>query len=382
MHDFPFFIGLLDEHNLYDSYGLPSKLPISLSYDSNKKLIVQNYSKNINHYLEKSYLIGSNISANLGSGSFGKRRANDVLKYLKLALKEEISDKSFLEVGCADGYILNQLSLMGAKKILGCEPNQSNLNKIKKNNVKIISDFYTPEIVNEKFDVILSLGVLEHIHEPGKFIKSQLKSLNQDGLIFFSVPNCEKKLMLGDLKIIQHEHWNYFTRDSIKHLLQNNGLTDIELEISQNNANIFVWGRFSESGGIIYDNPQHDGQQVFKIFSDKLNLSNEIMIDRAKDILNKGKTIGFMSGGLELMSIIPFIENPRFFDNDTSKHGKYYPGFTNAIESPKNLISNPCDELWICATDYNDEIIQGLKTIISNQTKIWSIRDMLLKIHS
>ena len=380
MHDFPFFIGLLDEHNLHDSYGLPSKLPISLSYDSNKKLIVQDYSKKIDHYLEKSYLIGSNISANLGSGNFGKRRANDVLKYLKLALKEEISNKSFLEVGCADGYILNQLSLMGAKKVLGCEPNQSNANKIKNNNVNIISDFYTPEIVNEKFDVILSLGVLEHIHEPDKFVKSQLKSLKQDGLIFFSVPNCEKKLMLGDLKIIQHEHWNYFTRTSITQLLSSCGLKNIKTVLSLNSANIFVWANFNKEYSSNDESPSGSDKKLFKNFCKKIQKSKKLMIERAKSNLRNGKTLGFIAGGLELMSILSFIKSPRFFDNDFSKHRKFLPGYLNSIEDPQTLKGDPVDDLWICATDYNDEIIDSLKDIIDEKVNLFSIKDALLNL--
>ena len=104
------------------------------------------------------------------------------------------------------------------------------------------------------------------------------------------------------------------------------------------------------------------------------------MIERAKRNLEAGRSMGFMSGGLELMSILPPIENPRFFDNDASKHGKYFPDYANPIENPLNIKKSPVDDLWICATDYNDEIISGLKNIISNDVDIFSIKKMLLNI--
>lgn len=374
---FPFFIGVLDTP---DKYDLPKSLPITLSYDPKNSLIKQNYSAKIAHYLEKSYIKGSNISANLGQGSFGVRRANDVLKYLKIAMKNKIKNKSILEIGCADGYILGELLKLGAKKVLGCEPNQSNINKNNENGVKIINDFYTPEKVNEKFHVVISLGVLEHINGPHNFVKSQIESLKSNGILFFSVPNCENKLMLGDLKLLQHEHWNYFTRNSITELLKSCGLKNIKTVISLNDANIFAWANYNNDISIVNETYPVSDEQMFINFYEKVKKSSKVMIERAKSNIKDGKTMGFISGGLELMSILPCIDNPRFFDNDISKHGKFFPGYLNPIENPQNIKHKPINDLWICATDYDDEIINSLKDIISNEVNIFSIKDMLLSL--
>jgi len=365
---------------LHETYDLPSRLPIKLIFDADKKLIIQEFSEEIDEHLKKSYLIGSNISSNLGSGTFGERRANDVLKYLKLALNNKINDKSFLEIGCADGFVLGQLVKMGAKKVLGCEPNQSNVNKKNENGVKIINDFYTPGKINEKFDVVISLGVLEHINNPQNFVRSQIKSLKSKGMLFFSVPNCENKLMLGDLKLLQHEHWNYFTRNSIEELLKTCGIKNIKTNISLNDANIFAWGFFDINSSVSNNLSPVSDKDLYENYGKKVKNSSKIMIERAKRNLEAGRSMGFMSGGLELMSILPPIDNPRFFDNDASKHGKYFSGYANPIENPLNIKKSPVDDLWICATDYNDEIISGLKNIISNDVDIFSIKKMLLNI--
>jgi 2-polyprenyl-3-methyl-5-hydroxy-6-metoxy-1,4-benzoquinol methylase len=376
----PFFIGTIANPNLHESHGLPSKLPFKLIFDSEQKIITQEYSEYINEQLNKSYLIGSNISANLGTGTFGERRANDVLKNIKLALNNKITDKSFLEIGCADGYILEQLVKLGAQKAIGCEPNQSNINRKNKNGVKIINDFYTPEKVQSQFDVIISLGVLEHINNPKSFIKAEIKSLKKKGTLFFSVPNCENKLLLGDLKLLQHEHWNYFTRNSLINLLLECGLKKIETRISLNDANIFAWGTFDNSLTTLDNQMSDSDKELYINFIRKVKISTKIMIDRCNQNLKEGKSMGFMSGGLELMSILPPIKNPRFFDNDSSKHGKYFSNYNNPIENPLNIKKNPVDDLWICATDYNDEIILGLNDIIPDDLSIFSIKDLLSSI--
>ena len=375
INNYPFFTGLkihLSENEI------PKTFPMIIEYDEESNMIKQKYSKNIENHLKKSYQVGSNISSNLGSGTFGYSRSEDVLKYLLMYLGNDISKKSFLEIGCADGYILNQLLKRGAKDVLGCEPGlYEGIKKFK--NVKILRDFYTPQKIKEKFDVILSLGVLEHIYNPKDFIKLQIKSLKKGGGLFFSVPNSENKLNLGDVKLLQHEHWNYFTKTSISNMFYDCGFNNISITISDNDANIFVWA--FKDNNIIYKGERNKSEKyLFKKFCSKINKSKIVLRKKIEAIIDKNYSIGFIGGGPEVIALLPYIENPRFFDNDVSKQGKFIPGFLNPIEDPKNILKERIDEIWICATDYDDQISDGLKSILPNDVKIFSIKKMLLSI--
>ena len=97
-------------------------MPFVLQFDSKSSLIVKQYSAEGKKWLEEAYKLGSLVSTNLGQGSFGVRRAEDVLQYLKNTCRKPLAETSFMEIGCADGYLLHRLQEMGAKEVMGCEP--------------------------------------------------------------------------------------------------------------------------------------------------------------------------------------------------------------------------------------------------------------------
>ena len=52
-------------------------------------------------------------------------------------------------------------------------------------------------------------------------VKSVLKD---NGKIFLSVPDCEPYLHAGDISLLLHEHWNYFTKETLETFVRENGL--------------------------------------------------------------------------------------------------------------------------------------------------------------
>src|SRR5208283_1802424 len=57
------------------------------------------------------------------------------------------------------------------------------------------------------------------ITSPGQFLKEVSKYLNPNGKIVISVPNCEQYIKAGDISFILHEHWSYFTPDTLKNTI-------------------------------------------------------------------------------------------------------------------------------------------------------------------
>ena len=63
-------------------------------------------------------------------------------------------------------------------------------------NLKINYLCATPENLNEQFDVILCLEIIEHVADVDLFIKSCAKLLKKDGIIFFATLNRTAKSFL------------------------------------------------------------------------------------------------------------------------------------------------------------------------------------------
>lgn len=374
--DLPFHIGVLDSP---DNKGLPTRLPFAVEFDERSARVVSRFFPKNEELIRQAYLVGSVASINLGAGSFGVRRAEDALKYLLPVCDKPLAQASFLEVGCADGYILHRLKLLGAREVAGCEPGPLGAAGKEKFKLNIINEFFKPGLFQNKFDVVFCYGVLEHIRKPESFMNSLKEVMAEDGTIFTAVPNCELRFRLGDIQVLGHEHWSYFTPQMLKNFMIFCGLTDVHVTVGQNNAMIYAWGkkRAGDAPGQMRDTPET--KILFRRFCSKATMALARLQERINKLEAEGKTLGVYGGGFVVAGVLEHRGEPRFFDTDISCHGKYYAGFTNSIEAPGNLLTNPADELWIMAIDYDMEIRNYLRNElkISKEIKVFSYRDFL-----
>ena len=106
---------------------------------------------------------------------------------------------TLLDVGCGGGLIAEPMTRLGAK-VTAIDASEKNINvakfHAKQMNLKINYLCATPERLNEQFDVILCLEIIEHVADVDLFIKSCAKLLKKDGVIFFATLNRTAKSFL------------------------------------------------------------------------------------------------------------------------------------------------------------------------------------------
>lgn len=363
----PFITGVLAKPDIGE---LLNGFPFELEIDSATGLIRQKYSKLVEKYLRLAYLRGSLLSTSLGKGSFGKRRADELLAVLLKALHKPINRTRFLEVGCGDGYILRTLKSTGALEVVGCDPGYVSDKEINNLRIKIIKDFFSPDLFSHSYDVVFGYGVLEHLRRPIQSVMEMMECLTGGGLLFAGVPNCERKLKLGDPAILAHEHWNYFTPKSFKNILSAAGLKNVKVVKGKNGAMLYGWGF-----------KQRIIQKEQKLFSDyqvRLIKCMAILQSRINRLPGEANDLGLYGGGTQLKGFLKFKSEPRLFDGDSAKRGKYYSGFKSAIEPAENLKLKPVKELWITAIDYDEEIQAFLKKLkLPGKIRIFSLKELL-----
>jgi len=105
-----------------------------------------------------------------------------------------LSDIKILDIGCGGGLISEPLSRLGAD-VTGIDASFKNIEiaKIhaKKSGLKIKYLHTSPEQkkINEKFDVILNLEVVEHVKNLDLFLKSASDLLKTKGIMFVATIN-------------------------------------------------------------------------------------------------------------------------------------------------------------------------------------------------
>jgi 2-polyprenyl-3-methyl-5-hydroxy-6-metoxy-1,4-benzoquinol methylase len=125
-----------------------------------------------------------------------------------------------LEVGCAHGSFLKRITeLFDLNEVVGLELNKTT--PIKNPKWKIINQFvqdYQKEN-NNKFDIVCSYQVLEHICDVHSFIESKIACLKVGGKLIISVPNNESFIKDADLSLnMPPHHMGLWDTKSLKSL--------------------------------------------------------------------------------------------------------------------------------------------------------------------
>lgn len=116
---------------------------------------------------------------------------NKVLAYYQArAVIENVSGESLLDLACGDGFITSLLSSKYSR-VVGVDASLKHVEDARKNCSQ--AEFHESLIedlsVNEKFDVVTMLNILEHVVNPIEILKKAASFLNDDGTLVVQVPN-------------------------------------------------------------------------------------------------------------------------------------------------------------------------------------------------
>ena len=125
------------------------------------------------------------------------------IKYIKDSAAKHFKIKSnnqplknlnILDIGCGGGLLSEPMNKLGAS-VTGIDASKTNINiaKIhsKKNKLKINYICTSPENlkINQKFDIILNMEIVEHVEDVNYFINKSSQFLKKDGLMYVATLN-------------------------------------------------------------------------------------------------------------------------------------------------------------------------------------------------
>jgi len=150
---------------------------------------------------------------------------------LRLILRHKPAGNRVLEIGCAQGKLLNNLPSVFEK--FGIEVNESGRRYIQDHypNITVYQDDIEHESFGDyskKYDIIIMWHVLEHIKNPSVFLQRLSSLLNKNGVFIFEVPNRNSLGFRLTRKQWFHldtpRHLYHFNQHSLKQLLNQQGL--------------------------------------------------------------------------------------------------------------------------------------------------------------
>lgn len=149
-------------------------------------------------------------------------------KYLSSLSQYNAKKDSILEIGCGNGFFLDEAMKQGYKKIRGVEPS---LNAVEKATTEIrrlieCNVMHEGLFRGDEFDVICMFQLLDHIPDPKKLLDECYRVLKPSGLILCINHNVDaiSARILGERSpIIDIEHTYLYGRKTLSRLFSGSG---------------------------------------------------------------------------------------------------------------------------------------------------------------
>jgi predicted SAM-dependent methyltransferase len=270
---------------------------------------------------------------------------NNYFKLFCNNIKDLIFNKNVLEIGCPSGKIVK--NSINYNKWYIVDPNKNE--NIVFNNIIFLKQMFDEKFeINEKIDIIIHSHLFEHIYEPNIFLNKCYDILDDNGEMFFGIPNMEyiaEKELCPFLGIF-FEHTIFLNNDNVKYLLNNNGFDIIRIINYENHSTLFhvkknILKNKNENKIFKIDNKFIDMfYNTINKYSSFVKYCNEII-----EINNK-KNIYLFGASYNTQYLIAFGINQQnikgILDNSKEKEGKYFYGYNLIIYNPSILINDDC----------------------------------------
>lgn len=158
----------------------------------------------------------------------------------------ENSKENFLEIGCGNGFMLQEALRLGFKNVKGIEPSKDAIS-FADNEVKNFIQhgiFDENQIENEKYDLVFIAMIIEHVVDSNKFLESIYKVLKPGGIVICVCHN-ERHFLAKILKekhpIINDEHVAVFNDKALNLIFKKNKFLDIKVRNLKNYYSLSYW---------------------------------------------------------------------------------------------------------------------------------------------
>lgn len=353
--------------NLYNLNNMPIKLTCTDSFNLKNSEISWSQCNDCNTIqLDKLIPLDILYSGSHNYSIVGKTWEN-YFKFFSNKIYNIVDNKNILEIGDPSAKIANKLNNYNQWFIV--EPNKNN--NIKFNNkISFIDGFFDEHFtISNKVDVIIHSHLFEHIYEPNIFLKKCYEVLDDNGEMFFSVPNMEYILEkeLSAFLGVFFEHTIFYNKENIIYLLNKNNFEIIEIIDYENHSIMYHVKKIIKTNNVFFiDNIKIKNYK--DIFFNTLNKYIKFINDFNNSILKTECYIVGASYNTQFILALGLNINKLngIIDNCKEKQGKYLYGFNLKIYDPSILIDKKDISIIIKNGYYVNEICDQIKSLNTN----------------
>jgi hypothetical protein len=346
---------------------LPASMPLALRLDPALGLIAQEMNDRLRAVLHEVYLAESNIGYLQEGHTLARGYGEDLLRFLERSIQRH-PVKRAIEIGCGGCMMLAALAERGID-VAGVDPSPIAIDAGKRKGVPVIASFFPPREALAPGDLIFHSDVLEHVEDPVAFLRSHHDFLASDGCVAIAVPDSTESVSLGDISMLMHQHINYFTRESLRRVVEAAGFTVLGIEKSGYGGSLYCLAQRGKPQGT----PKRDSSEDAFFSRARKALANvRERVERAAE-----RTFYMPLRSAPYLAAFDWIRpGVRVFDDTAHWHRGQIDGLPIAIENLGDLAANPPRAAFVMSLTFGD-VVRGKIRERAPTVEVATLRELL-----
>jgi hypothetical protein len=201
------------------------------------------------------------------------------------------------------------------------------------------------------------------------------------GKVALVVPDAEPFLEDGDVSILFHQHYPYFTAGSLASTLRDAGADGVRVRRSGLSKLLFATFGFGSGAldDVPFDRPLVDRIALAHRFRRSVARTTARLaayfaearaLGESASVYVPGRFVNYVTlGGIPTAGL-------RFFDDSPMTKGKYFPGIDVAVEDQEGLVARPPSRVLVMSTSFGAKIKTRIAPLVP-ETRVVTLDELL-----
>jgi SAM-dependent methyltransferase len=221
-----------------------------------------------------------------GSEEYHKKRSQQLVDWMNSFLLKCFNFKKVLDVGCGQGWAMDIMRTQWKDTIIsGIEPSEYNAAIARKKGHRVYEGKIENINVEDKFDLVYSNNVIQHVNNVRAFIDSLRRLLTKDGMIIITCPDGHRP----NIELFFSDHNYSFLSDNLIQIGNSLGFNRSIWDASEDNPSLPPAQLI-----MLTNNPLHSSREQYYTQREALNIHH--VIARKIEYINSITDLGIFLG--------------------------------------------------------------------------------------